>query len=102
MKISSTSVGSEKFGPVPASDLCSWLRNQRRLLTEVDLENLGIAPKRTWQSWRLRGGGPKFIRLAGTGSRGLIRYDTSTIAAWLEGGTRTSTSDRASDTPKAS
>ena len=59
------------------------------LLTEVqtgEVLNLSI---RTLQAWRLRGGGPKFVRLSGRA----VRYRNGDLAAFIEARTVASTSD---------
>ena len=48
--------------------------------------NLSI---RTLQAWRLRGGGPNFVRV----SSRCVRYRNSSLAAFIEARTVTSTSD---------
>jgi len=58
------------------------------LLTEVqtaDLLNISI---RTLQAWRVRGGGPRFVR-AGRA----IRYRRRDLLTWMEQNTAISTSD---------
>ncbi len=58
------------------------------LLTETqtaDLLNISI---RTLQAWRVRGGGPRFVR-AGRA----IRYRRRDLLAWIEQHTAGSTSD---------
>lgn len=53
-------------------------------LTEGDLENKGIASRRTLQAWRLLGRGPKYYKLAtGHGGRGMVRYKWSDVEVWL-------------------
>ena len=48
-------------------------------LTEGDLEEMGIASRRTLQGWRLLGRGPAYYRL----TSGMVRYRRSEIEAWL-------------------
>jgi predicted DNA-binding transcriptional regulator AlpA len=49
---------------------------------------LGLSP-RTLQNWRVRGGGPLFIRI----SNRSIRYRPSDIQDWIQERVRRSTSD---------
>lgn len=49
---------------------------------------LGLTP-RTLQSWRARGGGPRFVRV----SSRCIRYRLSDLDEWAAERVRTSTSD---------
>ncbi len=51
---------------------------------------LGIS-KRTLESWRVRGGGPRYVSL-GTGSRGAVRYREDDLDAYVAGRVRESTS----------
>lgn len=57
----------------------SEIRNDLEFLTEIDLERKGIASRRTLQSWRLRGRGPRYYKLAG----GMVRYRWSDVQEWL-------------------
>lgn len=43
---------------------------------------------RTLQGWRLRGGGPQFVKLGGR-----VLYRESDLLTWIESRTRASTSD---------
>lgn len=54
---------------------------------------LGVT-RTTLESWRLRGGGPKFVRV----SKRCIRYRRQDIQAWIEERIRTSTSDPGGNT----
>jgi predicted DNA-binding transcriptional regulator AlpA len=59
-----------------------------RLLTQSEVaELLGIAP-RAMESWRLRGTGPRYVRVGR-----LIRYRNTDVSAWLAARERASTSD---------
>lgn len=61
--------------------------DDHRLLTTKDLADyLGVS-ERTLEGWRVRGGGPNFIK---TGR--LIRYSRKDVECWLEDYTRRSTS----------
>ena len=59
------------------------------LLTERQAAELLNVSSRTLQAWRLRGGGPRFVRLSGRA----VRYRNSDLAAYIEARTVTSTSD---------
>lgn len=50
---------------------------------------LAVAP-RTLEHWRLKGGGPKFVRMSGRA----IRYRKADIDAWIEGRCVASTSEK--------
>jgi len=59
-----------------------------RLVTESDAsECLGVSV-RTLQKWRLRGDGPRFVKLGRA-----VRYDGRDLEAYIEAGRRRSTSD---------
>jgi len=59
------------------------------LLTEAEAAKaLGFA-RRRMQEWRLRGGGPRFVRV----SARAIRYRIADLEAWAEARLRTSTAD---------
>ena len=51
-----------------------------RLLTELDVAGLLNVSVRTLQGWRLRGGGPRFIKL----SPGMVRYRRCDLNEFLE------------------
>lgn len=59
------------------------------LLTETQTAEVLNVSIRTLQAWRLRGGGPRFVRLSGRA----IRYRNSDLAAYIEARTVVSTSD---------
>ncbi|MBT5566725.1 MAG: helix-turn-helix domain-containing protein [Rhodospirillaceae bacterium] len=58
----------------------------------IAAEYLGLSP-RTLQNWRVRGGGPLFVRI----SNRSIRYRLSDIQDWIEARIRRSTSDPGPD-----
>lgn len=59
-----------------------------RLLTETEAaEILGLSI-RTLQAWRLTGGGPRYAKIGR-----LVRYSNADLAAFVEAGARTSTSE---------
>ncbi len=60
-----------------------------RLLTEKDVAQALSLSVRTIQAFRLRGGGPRFIKI---GSRA-VRYRPEDVSAFLIDAARTSTSD---------
>jgi hypothetical protein len=67
--------------PQPANDADA-------LLTEAqasDLLNLSI---RTLQAWRLRGGGPAFVKCGRA-----VRYRRSDLVSWVEANTKDNTSE---------
>jgi excisionase family DNA binding protein len=60
----------------------------RRRLTEIEAaEILNVSP-RTLQQWRVKGGGPPFLKLGSA-----VRYDPDALEAWTQTRTRTNTSD---------
>ncbi|HET7321428.1 MAG TPA: helix-turn-helix domain-containing protein [Longimicrobiaceae bacterium] len=62
---------------------------EKLLLNENEAAKmLGFKP-RTLQEWRLRGGGPAFVRV----SSRCVRYRPEDLEAWAEARVRTSTSD---------
>ncbi len=51
-----------------------------RLMSEREVqEKLGI-PARTLQAWRMRGGGPPFVKLA----KRCVRYREGDLQGWLD------------------
>lgn len=50
---------------------------------------LGFSP-RALEAWRVRGGGPAYLKMGGRRS---VRYKLSELMAWAESDRRTSTSD---------
>ncbi len=59
------------------------------LTTEETADYVGATP-RTLEAWRLRGGGPPFVKV----SKRMVRYRLSDVTKWIEQRVRTSTSDR--------
>lgn len=51
------------------------------LTTDEAAQTLGLS-RRTLEGWRVRGGGPSFVKL----TRGVVRYRPDDLVAWL--GTR--------------
>lgn len=51
--------------------------------------------RRTIEAWRLRGGGPRFVRVGRA-----VRYRVRDIEDWIELGERTSTSDAGTGAPR--
>jgi len=70
---------------------------QESLLNEDEVAALLNLSVRTVQIWRLRGGGPPFIKL-----RKHVRYKPSDVAAFVAAHTRRSTSDTGPTTDVAS
>jgi len=57
-------------------------------LTEAEVaERLAISP-RTLQTWRYKGGGPRYLKVGSA-----VRYRPEDVAAWLERQTRANTAD---------
>ncbi|WP_024707818.1 MULTISPECIES: helix-turn-helix transcriptional regulator [Martelella] len=59
------------------------------LMTETLTCELLSVSARTLQAWRLRGGGPPFVKIGKS-----VRYKRRDITAWLSANTLTSTSQR--------
>ena len=60
----------------------------RRRLTEKEAAaRLALSP-RTLQQWRVKGGGPPFLKLGAA-----VRYDPDVLDQWEEDQTRANTSD---------
>ncbi|MCW5982723.1 MAG: helix-turn-helix domain-containing protein [Bryobacteraceae bacterium] len=66
-------------GNLGSSAGASERSNDRRLLNEFQVaEILGVSVA-TVRRWRLRGRGPRFVKVAGT----LVRYSTTALDEWL-------------------
>jgi len=63
-------------------------RPNRRFLTEREVEELGVASRRTLQTWRLLGHGPPYIKV-----RRSVRYRSTDIEQWLAAQTVTPAAD---------
>jgi hypothetical protein len=61
-----------------AARLPAPIAGYRPLLTERQAADLLALSPRTLQAWRVRGGGPAFIKLGAA-----IRYDADALAAWV-------------------
>ena len=59
------------------------------LLTQEEAAQLLSVKSRTLEGWRMRGGGPKFVRL----SARCVRYRPSDLQAWVQERIAASTSD---------
>lgn len=59
------------------------------LLTEIQAAEVLNLSIRTLQAWRVRGSGPRFVRLSGRA----VRYRNADLAAYIEARTVASTSD---------
>lgn len=66
------------------------------LLTERQLAALLGIGSRTPEAWRLRGGGPPYIKVGR-----LVRYRRADVDNWLQDQTRNSTSDAGRTTEEA-
>jgi len=64
--------------------------NNNSLLTEKQTSRLLGFSVRTLQAWRVRGGGPRFVKV----SARCVRYRQSDLDRWIEERLRTSTSDQ--------
>jgi predicted DNA-binding transcriptional regulator AlpA len=60
-----------------------------RLLTEIEAADFLGYTIRALQNWRLRGGGPPFIRISGRS----VRYRRRDLIAWIESRSVRSTSE---------
>ena len=60
----------------------------RRRLTEKEAAERLALSTRTLQQWRVRGGGPPFLKLGAA-----VRYDAAALDAWADKQTRANTSD---------
>jgi excisionase family DNA binding protein len=61
--------------------------NDRLLDTQAASDLLGVEP-RTLEGWRLRGGGPPYVKVGR-----LVRYRRADLDRWVAERTRASTSD---------
>ena len=59
-----------------------------RLLTEEQVAAYLQVSPRTLQGWRLRGGGPPYLKIAGN-----VRYEATALDQYLDGQRRRSTCD---------
>ena len=60
------------------------------LLTEKEAAQLLKFSVRSFQAWRVKGGGPRFVKV----SARCVRYRPSDLEAWVEERLRRSTSDQ--------
>lgn len=65
-------------------------RSAALLMTEKEAALLLDFSVRTLQAWRVRGGGPRFVKV----SARCVRYRQSDLDSWVEERLRRSTSDR--------
>lgn len=63
-----------------------------KLLTKHDTATLLHVRTKTLENWRVRGVGPRFVRLGGP--RGRVLYREVDVQAYLEAAVRRSTSDK--------
>lgn len=61
-----------------------------KLLTEREAARILTVSPDALRNWRLRGGGPKFVRV----SSRCVRYRLADLIAWTDARVRSSTSDR--------
>lgn len=54
--------------------------SEKKLCTQNDLIKMGLASKKSLQTWRAHSTGPKFIRL----HTGQVRYALKDIEEWLQ------------------
>jgi|SRR5215213_6027383 len=66
------------------------------LMTPDQVADLLMVSPRTLAGWRLRGQGPKFVRLGNKG-REMIRYRSSVILDWIESHERQTTEGGSND-----
>jgi hypothetical protein len=66
------------------------------LWTPADLEEATGRPESFWAKLRMRGDGPRFVKIGGK-----VRYRRSAVEAYLQAQERTSTSDPGPTTPEA-
>lgn len=62
---------------------------QAQLLNETQVARRLHCEVKTLQAWRCRGGGPPFVKVGR-----LVRYNPSSVAAWIESREKHSTSER--------
>lgn len=70
-----------------ATDYTLWFLDQ--LICEKDAAEFLGYTKRALQNWRLRGGGPRFVKVSARS----IRYRRRDLLEWIEARLRNSTSD---------
>lgn len=68
----------------------SELLNSDHFLSEKELSQKTGVSIRTWQGYRFRGVGPKFIRFSGR----CIRYQWRDVLEWVEQNKKQSTSEK--------
>jgi predicted DNA-binding transcriptional regulator AlpA len=59
-----------------------------QLLNEVEAGQFLSLSHRTLQNWRVKGGGPKYLKIGAKS----VRYRLSDLQSWLENATRSNTS----------
>jgi predicted DNA-binding transcriptional regulator AlpA len=59
-----------------------------QLLTELEAATLLNVSHRSLQNWRVRGGGPQFVKIGGR----IVRYRCADLVSWLEQQLRRNTS----------
>lgn len=59
-----------------------------RMVSQTEVAELLGVTERCVEGWRVRGGGPRYVRVGR-----LVRYRVSDVSSWLDARTRASTSD---------
>jgi len=54
--------------------------NRSKLLTEKEAANLICYSQRALQNWRVRGGGPKYVKVSARS----VRYQLGDVLDWIE------------------
>jgi hypothetical protein len=94
MRVSRVVRDSRARVAIPATVAVSDAATPRKALldTQQAAEYLGVSFD-TLCGWRVKGVGPRFVKLASGGSRAPIRYRVQDLDAFIEAGLRNSTSD---------
>jgi len=76
------------IGNYESKDIMYAREERSPLLTQQHAANFLSCSPRSLEAWRLRGGGPRYVRLG----RRCIRYRLSDLSDWIGACVRTSTS----------
>ena len=76
---------------MPPSKKTGFNPDLDRLITEHEAAAFIGYTTRALQNWRVRGGGPRFVRISGRS----VRYRHRDLISWVEQNLRSSTSDEA-------
>jgi predicted DNA-binding transcriptional regulator AlpA len=71
-----------------SSALQSPSRTNAQLLNEVEAGQFLSLSHRTLQNWRVKGGGPKYLKIGAKS----VRYRITDLQSWLDNATRSHTS----------